>query len=102
MPELGWFQWIIGGIVAVGLALFAYLNGKLTSVQDKTIANDTDLLKFRLHVSEIYSTKEDMKVVQGQLNHTLDRLHARIDDIDTNLKSMPQTILNILKGKSNG
>ena len=101
MPELGWFQWIIGGIVAVGLALFSYLNGKLTTVQDKAAANDTELLKLKLHVSETYSTKDDVKSVQSQLQHTLDRLHSRIDDIDVNLKSMPQTILNILKGIPN-
>ncbi len=99
IPELGLFQWIIGGIVAGGLAVAAYLNGRINGVTEEVSGNELDLAKLRLHVSENYSTKEETRTIQAQNTHSLDRLHSRIDDVDKNLKEMPQMIVGLLKGK---
>lgn len=92
MVELGLFQWLVGGIVAMGLALFAYLNGRVTNVHSKQ-------QEFRTFVAETYSTKGDVKNVEQQLTHSLDRVHGRIDDVDKNIRELPRQILEQLKDR---
>lgn len=92
MVELGLFQWIIGGICAIGLAVFAYLNGRLTSVHQKH-------QEFRTHIAENYTTKADVKNIEMQLSHTLDRVHSRMDDIDKSIRELPKHIMEYIKDK---
>ena len=92
MVELGLFQWIIGGILATGMALFAYLNGRVTNVHSKQ-------QEFRTFVAETYSTKKKKKNVEQQLSHSLDRVHSRIDDIDKNIRELPKQIIEYIKDK---
>lgn len=99
MLELGLFQWIIGGMTTMGLALFAYLNGRIGNLKDSTVSLEKDHLKFRTYVAETFTTKEDVKNVENKMSHTLDRLHGRIDDIDRNVKELPQQIINYFKDK---
>jgi len=92
MVELGLFQWIIGGIVALGLTLFAYLNGRVTNIHTKH-------QEFRTHVAEKYSTKDDTSTVETKLSHTLDRVHGRMDNIDKNIRELPKQIMEYIKDK---
>lgn len=92
MVELGLFQWIIGGILATGMALFAYLNGRVTNVHSKQ-------QEFRTFVAENYTTKTDVKNIEQQLTHSLDRVHSRIDDIDKNIRELPRQILEQFKDR---
>ncbi|AMV17424.1 hypothetical protein [Planctomyces sp. SH-PL14] len=100
VPELGLFQWIIGGVVAGGIAVAAYLNGRINGVSDGISGNELDLAMLRLHVSENYTTKEELRSLRAETNHSLDRIHSRIDDVDDSIQGMPEKIVTIMRGNT--
>jgi septal ring factor EnvC (AmiA/AmiB activator) len=97
MPELGLFQWIIGGVIAGGIAIAAYLNGRVSSTKSALNEVEKEQLRLRNYVAETYSTKADVNTIQSQTQHTLDRLHSRIDDMGADIKALPQQILSLIK-----
>jgi hypothetical protein len=84
--------WILGGIAAAGSSIAAYLNGRISSTKeslDGKIAktsdlgqeNQVDIARLRAHVSENYSTKNEVQIVRTDTQHSLDRIHLRLDEL---------------------
>lgn len=74
-------MWILGGFAAVGSTIAAYLSGRITKTNDLGQENKVDIARLRAHMSENYSTKAETSTVKQDMQHTLDRIHTRLDEI---------------------
>lgn len=104
MADEGTFaQWAIAGIATAGGSLILWLMNRSISRLDDDIkghdetltdhdrrisANQLDLASHRLHVSERYSTKDEAATAKVEMQHCLDRLHARIDSLPREIIAM--------------
>lgn len=73
--------WAISGVAAVGVSIGAYINGRATKAIELSKENQLETARFRAHVSENYSTKNEVQIVRADTQHSLDRIHQRLDEI---------------------
>ncbi|WP_020476607.1 hypothetical protein [Zavarzinella formosa] len=90
--------WSVGGVAAAGATIAAYINGRSSKAIDIGKENQVDIARLRAHVSENYTTKDDTRTLESKMQHTLDRVHSKIEAVDAKLDQMPQMIFNIMRG----
>lgn len=106
MDETGIFEWIFKALATGFMGVVAWfirvLIGDMRELKSqnsdhkiKHVEQGVKLADLRLHVSENYATKTDLNAARIELNDTVKRLHARIDDL-------PADIINLIHRGGNG
>jgi hypothetical protein len=70
------------GLIAILLGIGAWMLRRIVKDLDDVEDKQTAL---ELKVAEEYATKEDVVSVRQATNHSLDRIHKRIDDVGEKL-----------------
>ncbi len=76
-----WMQFLQIIAVPIGLAVFYAMNEKAKGTQKEVDVLRDDLHNFKLSASQTYSTRVEMKEMEGRILNALDRVDLRVANV---------------------
>lgn len=93
MDEAGIFEWLFKAIATAFMGITSWFLKSfvddMRELQKASNAHEVKHEQLRTHISENYSTKNDLNAARLELNETVKRVHERLD-------SLPGDIIRII------
>lgn len=89
---LALLKWAWTPIVGVFAWIGKNMHSDIKTLKEKDKDCKLELSEFKLHVSENHPTKSDLNAARMETKESVDRVHGRLDDVATDVKTILRTM----------